>query len=249
MTNETRQGQITKPGSPSLRRSPRARLLTAAVLAWALSPAAVIAAAGHEPPADLAGIISTKDLKSGVVPLTAADLQFYLKNLQASVARYQHPTAKDLADIAEAKRLQAVEIADQQKMAQDMKAGNTQEAMTEDMFHPTPEQSAAMDRGNAFKYGRTAEMLARDAGMGGDQWGRLSEVVERAAGLDAGTGYGSADDSPTPKPTAAQLAQQRVRVDAWRRTDAANQKLVAPDAAEIKALKNRLSQLIVAQEQ
>ena len=235
--------RITGMKLRSHRRSLRthAWLYAGAALVWLL-PFAVGVAAGHKPPADMPGITSSRDLASGLVPLKPADLQFYIKILRTTVARYEHPTAKDLADIAEAKRLRAVEMTDQQNMARDLKAGNTSKAMNEDMFQPTPEQAAALERGNAFTYGSAAEIFAEDAGMRGGQWLGLSEVVERAARLNAAAGYGSADDSPTPKPTAAALA----RAAAWRRTAAADETLVAPSVVEIKRLKTRLTQLLMA---
>jgi len=196
------------------------------------------AAASHKTLTDLPGITSQKDLASGVVPLKPADVQFYIKNMQATLDRYQHPTPQDLADIAEAKRLRQLQVLAQTKMAEDMKAGNMQKAMNEDMFHPTPEQQATLDRGNALTYNGLAQMLAKDTGMPGGQWDMLSQVVEYAAGVDATTGYGSGDDGPGSKPTTEQLAYAANR----RRVAAANQALVAHDAPAIKRLHSLVMQ-------
>jgi hypothetical protein len=191
------------------------------------------AAANHNPLTDLPGITSEKDLASVAVVLKPADVQFYIKNMQATLDRYQHPTPKDLADIAEAKRLNQVALLALSKMGEDMKAGNTQKAMNEDMFHPTPEQQATMDRGGALSYDGVAEIVAKDAGMPGGQWLAVCKAVEFAAGVDAGVGiYGSAGDSPTSNPTPEQVAFLANR----RRITAADQALVAPNAPEIKRL-------------
>ena len=188
---------------------------------------------------DLPGITSDKDLSSGVVPLKPADVQFYIKIMRATLDRYQHPTPQDLADITEAKRLHQLQTLGQSKMAEDMKAGNMQTAMN-DMFHPTPEQQATLDRDEALS-GNAPQMLAKDAGMPGGQWSALYQVVEHAAGVDAvdaPTNYGYGDDSPGGKPSAEQLAFAANR----RRTSAANQGLVAPDAPEIKRLHSFVGQ-------
>ena len=134
----------------------------------------------HKPLTDLPGITSDKDLASGVVPLKPADVQFYIKIMRATLDRYQHPTPQDAADIAEVKRLHQLQTLGQSKMAEDMKAGNMQKAMN-DMFHPTPEQQATLDRGEAL-LGDAPQMLAKDAGMPGRQWSALYQVVEHAAG-------------------------------------------------------------------
>jgi hypothetical protein len=174
-------------------------------------------------------------LQSGVVPLKPPDVGFYMKIMQAALDRYQHPTAKDLADIAEAKRLRQLQLIGQAKMTEDFKAGNMQKG-AEDMFHPTPEQSATMDRAAALT-GGVPEMLAMDAGMPSGQWDELQRRVEYAAGIDNRSGYGSGDSGQAP----ALTPEQKARVSALLRTEAANKDLVAPSAGEIK----RLSALVM----
>jgi hypothetical protein len=189
------------------------------------------AVASHKTLTDLPGITSEKDLHSELVPLTPADVQFYMKNIKATLDRLQHPTPQDLADLAEAKRLRQLQMAGQTKMAEDMKAGNMQKAMNEDMFRPTPEQQATLERTSV-----DPGMLAKDAGMPDGQWRELSEAVEYAAG-DLRPG-GDGDDGPVAKLTAEQLAKG-TKIKQIR---AANQALVAPDVPEITRLRTLLGQ-------
>jgi hypothetical protein len=211
-------------------------MVICAGLVWALYAASVNSAENQRPLTDLPGITSWKDLESGLVALKPADVQFYVRTMRAAVDRYQHATAKDLADIAEAKRLRKLQMIGQTKMTEDMKAGNWQKA-GEDLFKPTPEQSATLDRADAL-IGNVQGMLAKDAGMPVDQWDELQKTVEYAAGLDQ-TGFGSGDDGPQPILTAAQKA----RVKELVRVRAADKDLVTPSAPEIARLYTLVGQL------
>ncbi len=216
----------------------RATLLTGVILAFLL-PCAVGYGAVHKPIGDRPGNTSAKDLESGEVPLSPADLQFYLSIMRASVARYEHPTAQDTADLAEDKRLTAIEMADSQKMVQDLKAGNKQKAYGVDIFRPTPVQQAAMRRGDDLLHGNIPRVLAGNAGMGYDQWEKLGRTIDEV--VNGPAGYGSGDEGPAPKLSAAQSASA-ARV---MRARAANRKLVMPSATEIKRLQARLAEFAV----
>jgi hypothetical protein len=218
--------------------------LVLAALAWVLPTAGVIAAESPLP-TGAPGLTSEKELDSGLVALKPTDVQFYLKTKQATLDRYQHPTPKDRADIAEAKRLDQAQGIAQAKMVADMQAGNMQKAAA-DALRLTPEQQATSDRGHDLaSYDGVSKILAKEAGMPGGQWLSLSNVVEYAARLDD-TRYGSGgDDSGVGKSTPEQLAYAANR----RRISAANVALVAPSVPEIKRLQNALTQLAVTRAQ
>jgi hypothetical protein len=218
----------------------RLTALNGAWLLWILSAPGFAATANHAPRTDLPGIISSKDLESGVAALKAADVEFYVTVMRATLERYQHPSAKDLADMAEAKRLTQRQMAAQAKVAEDMKAGNSQKAMA-DMFQPTPEEAAALDRGNALARGGVADLVAGEAGMPLNQWDKLSNVVQHAAGLDGDTGSGSGDAGQTSTLTPA----QQVRAQDIQRVRAANRDLVAPSVPELKRLKSATDAIIL----
>jgi hypothetical protein len=184
----------------------------------------------------LPGIISSKDLYSGVVALKPADVDLYIKIMRAALDRYQHPTAQDLNDLAENQRLLHLQALGTAKMAEDMKAGNMQKAMSE-VFQPTPEQQAVMDRSSDLESNIPA-MLARQAGTPRNQWDNLTKAVEDAAGLNDeynNIKWGSADDS-MPQPSAEQLAKVQKEVADRKRVSAANRQIVTPNAAEIKKM-------------
>jgi hypothetical protein len=216
------------------------KLFAGALLA-SLLPCAAGVAAVHKPIGDRPGNTSAKDLESGQVPLKPADLQFYLTIMRASVARYEHPTAQDLADLAEDKRLTAIEMADSQKMILDLKAGNKERAIHEDVFKPTPQQSAVMRRGDDLRDGHIPRTLAGNAGMGSDQWDKLRRTIDET--IDGPQGYGSADEGAAPKLSAAASA----RAAKITRALAANRALIWPSAAEIKRLKDQVNRLVIAE--
>ncbi len=229
-----------KNGSWSPRHG-RATLFTCAFLALLLS-CAVGFAAVKKPAPDRPGNTSAKDLESGEVPLSSADLQFYLTIMRASVSRYEHPTAQDLADVAEDKRLKAIEMADSQKMAQDLRAGNTQKAIRVDPFHATPAQDAIMRRGDDLLERHIPSILAGKAGMSRFQWDELSRAIDET--INGPAGAGSGDEGPPPKLSAAASARAARIVGAR----AANRKLVLPSAAEITGLNKRMGKAEIALE-
>ena len=220
---------------PRVRATRLVGILLALLLPCAVSYGAVQKPIGNRP-----GNTSAKDLESGEVPLSPADLQFYLSIMRASVSRYEHPNTQDTADLAEDKRLSAIRMADQEKYLQDLRAGNTKKAFDVDLFRPTPAQEAAMRRGDDLRGGNMPSILAGNAGMGRDQWDNLSRAIDEV--VKGPAGYGSGDEGPAPKVSAAQLAgAERIN-----RARAANRKLVMPSAAEIKRLQARLGDLVVA---
>ncbi len=231
-----------------------ARKAACAVLISALSAAGVSAAASQPPVKDLPGIISQKDLQSGMVALQPADVQFYIKIEQAALDRYQHPKSNDLSDIAEGTRVQRLEMAalaknsqieaellknEQEQMQEAIKTGKKPKAVAEpQLYSPTKEQDAAVARGAALQ-GGVAAMLAAEAGMPSEQWSQLSDKVEHAAGLLSYAG-GSGDDGPVAKLT----AEQQARADGYVRIRGVDKKLLAPHVAEITRLKNLMESII-----
>jgi hypothetical protein len=209
-------------------------------LLFSVAAAWLAAAADHPPLADLPGIISSADLESGVVPLKAADLEFYMKIQRATLERYQHPPASDLTDMAEAKRLIQRQLAAQLKVVADMKAGNTQAAAA-DMDKLTPAEAATLGRGTALSHGRVDELVAAEAGMPVNQWDKLSSEVQRAAGLDGNTGYGSAGTGMSSKLT----PDQQARAQAISHARASNRSLVAPSVPELKRIKAAIDPIVV----
>jgi hypothetical protein len=210
-------------------RTIRRRRAAASVLFAALVFGAPVAVAA--PPADLPGIISSNDIASGIVPLGAAAVQFYLTTMRAAIARAEHPTAADTADIAESTRLRALELAGMLKASEVMKTSDLQKAMGY-YFQPTPQQTAVMERGTALKAGQADGIIAAAAGMPSRQWDPLRAKVEDAAGINDGEQWGNGGDSPTGPASAAGLE----RAAKVRQTSAANRALVASNAAEIKRL-------------
>jgi hypothetical protein len=204
-----------------------------------VSALGIVDAVSAPPHPDLPGIISSADLESGVVALKAADVQIYVRIMRTTLDRYQHPTAKDLADMAEAKRLMQRQMAAQVKVAEDMKAGNSQKAMA-DMNQLTAAESAALDRGNALSRGGVAALVAGEAGLPQDQWDKLSMVVQRAAGLDGDTGSGSGETG-----SIALTPAQRARAQDIQRVRTANKEIVAPIVPELRRLKSMTDPIIL----
>jgi hypothetical protein len=211
------------------------------MLAYALGAAVLCveaaSAANQYPQQDLPSVTSGKDLHSGLVPLKPADVDFYMKIMRASLDRYQHPPAQDVKDLAENQRLLHLQALGTAKMTADMKAGNTQKAMSE-VFQPTPDQKALMARSEELQM-RLPAMLAQEAGMPRAQWDDLTKAVEDASGLNDeynSTQWGSGDTDSTFKPSAEQLAKIQQATADRKRVAAANRQLVAPNAAEIKKI-------------
>lgn len=211
------------------------------MLAYALGGALVCVegafAANQNPQQDLPNVTSGKDLHSGLVPLKPADVDFYMKIMRAALDRYQHPPAQDLKDLAENQRLLHLQALGTAQMVADMKAGNNQKAMG-DVFQPTPDQKAVMDRSSELQM-RLAAMLAKEAGMPREQWDNLTKAVEDASGLNDDYNsiqWGSGDTDSTFKPSADQLAKIQQATADRKRVAAANRQLVAPNAAEIKKI-------------
>lgn len=197
---------------------------------------------------DLPGITPTRELVSGMTPLTLADVQFYIKIMRATVARYRHPTTQDRADLAAVARIRKIKQAnakfieaDEMKMEAYMQAGNRQQGMAYDeklskeAFHPTPAQHAALH------YYRTVLanidlVTVKDAHMPRRQWYPLANLVEGAAKVGVPNGeFGSGGDSY--KPPTGKLGRILSGVNT------ANQKLVAPYAAQIRSLHDQVSKL------
>lgn len=226
--------------------------LLVVMLEFAAPPARADSQAQQLP--DLPGISSTRDFASGLTPLTLADVQFYIKIMQATVARYQHPTAQDRTDLAAVAQISKIKqannkivMADMTKAVGYMQAGNRQKGMeyytkaSTDAFHPTPAQHAALH------YYRTVlqniELLTvDDAHMPRRQWFPLASGVAFAAGANSSCddcGSGGGDE---PKLTPAQLAHARI----LERVNTANQKLIAPYAAQIRKLHSQVHKLTPA---
>jgi len=64
-------------------------------------------------------------------------VEFYLLIMRAAVERYQHPTAEDVADIAETERLRQLLSAAQAKIAADSQAGKPYQVIQADAFVPS----------------------------------------------------------------------------------------------------------------
>ena len=130
-------------------------------------------------PADLPGITPTSDLLGDSAPLTAADVQFYLRVMQAAVARYQHPTARDNEALAQMPLITQREVQAAKQMAADMKAGKYQQAAAE-VYHPSPDEKAMKDR-YAVLTGGADVLIAGRENMPDRQWEALKTAVELAA--------------------------------------------------------------------
>jgi len=239
-------------------RSRRAALFSLAVLPLLavglgfVSPRASAGAGSRSQPLpDLPGITSTRELVSGMTPLTPADVQFYIKIMRATVARYRHPTAQDRADLAAVARISKIKQAnakiveaDEMKMEAYMQAGNMQKGMAYDekvsreAFHPTPTQHAALHYYRTVLANVTLVMV-KDAHMPRRQWFPLASDVEFAAKVGVGNGEFGSGGGNEPKLTPAQLAHARI----LRGVNTANQKLVAPYAAQIRSLHSQVSKL------
>ena len=170
---------------------------------------------------EMPGLTTSNELYSHVVPLTAADVEFYLSILAAAADRAQHPTPVDLSDIAEAKRQYTL-----MHLAIEGKA----------TFNPTAAETSSAIRGNALMSTEILEWLASQAGMPKRQWRPLQQTVEDAAGLNDGAIYGASDDTPAPAPS----LEQRAYVQKAAAVRAANRALVAPNASRVRTLRETL---------
>jgi len=214
-------------------------LLAYAAISGFMMCAAFPAVASAQPQSDLAGITSNKDFHNGA-ELQPADVQFYLRIMRAAVARYQHPTAQDVADIAETKRLRQLLTSAQAKIAADSQTGKSYQVIQADAFVPTSAQTVVMNRGTDLLSGNAAEILASNEGMPGYQWDTLRQTVETAAGLHDGDRFGSGEGPTILTPEQRERAARIIKV----RAD--NRQLVAKDAAEIKRLNEQTAQLTAA---
>jgi hypothetical protein len=218
-----------------LARKPSARYFGVAVrmtlaLGVTLALGATVALAAPHVDQDLGGVSSRKDLASGVVPIGAADVQFYLKVMRASLPRYGHPSAQDTADIAQAKRLR------------DRQMSSMQNAKSPgDIFIPSPEEQAMIERGARLGGGHQPafeglpEVLAMDAGMPREQWELLAQHVEDAAEIKREVMFGSGVDSPTGADT-PEKAAHRAKFAARLQQEHA---VASADAAEIRQMHGR----------
>jgi hypothetical protein len=212
-------------------------------VAFACTAAIASAAAGGPPTKDLAGLTSNKDLGSGVVPITDADTQFYLKVMRASLDRYQHPSAQDTADLAEQKRYLARIQQLQERLAKDPSSPSVQADYAKVLQDPSPAESAARERathlrgGNVPSYEGVPEVLAIELGMPSYQWEHLAQAVEDAAGTEHEGKWGSGDADPT-GPVTPELQARRALVAKAR---AASRSIVAPQAAEVHRLHEQVA--------
>ncbi len=129
---------------------------------------------------DLPGVTPASDLLGGSAPLTSADVQFYLRIMQAAVARYQHPTARDRAALAQAPLIIGREAASAKRMAAGMKAGRYQQAMA-GVYHPSPGEKALKDRYGILSMEGADVLIASRQHMPDRQWDALKTTVEMAA--------------------------------------------------------------------
>jgi hypothetical protein len=211
-----------------------ARGLASVVVGIAILASNDAAPANKYPQQDLPGIISSRE-DHGLVPLKSVDVDFYMKVMRAAFDRCQHPTAQDLSDLAENQKLLHLQALGTAKMTEDLKAGDTQKAIKE-VFNPTPDQKAIMDRSDDLR--SVPEMLARQAAMPRQQWSDLATAVESAAGLNgeySPPGWGNGDDVNW---TAEKKASLQNVLAERKRVFEANQHLVAPNAAEIKTMRD-----------
>jgi len=202
---------------------------------------AAIAAAGSSavPTKDLEGYTSSKDFASGVVPISAADVQFYLKTMQGALGRYQHPSVQDVADLAESKRYEARMLQIQQRLADDPGNPKLQQEYAKAFEDPSPAEAAMRERGDRLRGGRVPsfeglpELLVMEAGMPADQWERLAQAVEDAAGIERESKWGSGSDED---PTGPDTPEKKAHRALFQKAMAASRSIAAPQAAEIRRL-------------
>lgn len=225
--------------------------LLVAMLGFASPPASAGARSQSQPLPDLPGITPTRELVSGLTPLTLADVQFYIKIMRATVARYRLPTAQDRADLAAVAQISKIKQAnakiveaDEMKMGAYMQAGNRQKGMAygekanREAFHPTPAQHAALHYYRTVLANITL-LMVKNAHMPRRQWFPLASDVEGAARVGVGKGEYGSGGGEAPQLTPAQLAHARI----LEGVNTANQKLVAPYAAQIRSLHTQVSKL------